>query len=164
MALVENAEIVEGNSRMVRSPSGDIDILVLFLLHQFDGKNVLIDNGVGKNRKIIDMSTSLLSLQQRCALAGMHAFSGNDYISSFFRKGTQTIWELALGNERFLQTFSEFGLFSTTREDVEVVLEEFICCLSGNKKCKKVNELRGKIFQTKFKHEGKHVDMISLPP
>ena len=129
MALVENAEIVEGNSLMVRSPSGDIDILVLFLLHQFDGKNVLIDNGVGKNRKIIDMSTSLLSLQQRCALAGMHAFSGNDYISSFFRKGKQTIWKLVLGNERFLQTFSEFGLFSTTREDVKVVLEEFICCL-----------------------------------
>ena len=24
--------------------------------------------------------------------------------------------------------------------------------------------MRGKIFQTKFKHEGKHVDMISLPP
>ena len=38
-----------GNNIMVRSPSGDIDILVLFILHQFGGKTVLIDNGVGKN-------------------------------------------------------------------------------------------------------------------
>ena len=66
MALVENAEIVEGNSLMVRSPSGDIDILVLFLLPQFDGKNVLIDNGVGKNRKIIDMSTSVIFATTMC--------------------------------------------------------------------------------------------------
>ena len=38
-----------GNNIMVRSPSGDIDILVLFILHQFGGKTVFIDNGVGKN-------------------------------------------------------------------------------------------------------------------
>ena len=38
-----------GNNVMVRSPSGDIDILVLFILHQFEGKTVFIANGVGKN-------------------------------------------------------------------------------------------------------------------
>ena len=85
VAPVESAE-VNSNNVMVRSPSGDIDILVLFNLHQFEGKNVFIDNGVGKNRKIIDMSTTMLSSQQRHALTGVHAFSGNDYISRFFRK------------------------------------------------------------------------------
>ena len=60
VALVESVE-VNGNSVMVRSPSGDIDTLVLFILHQFEGKNVFIDNGVGKNRKITDMSTTKLS-------------------------------------------------------------------------------------------------------
>ena len=49
---------------MVRSSSGDIDILVLFILHQFEGKNVFIDNGVGKNRKIIYISMAMLSSQQ----------------------------------------------------------------------------------------------------
>ena len=39
---------------MVRSPSGDIDILVLFLLHD-DAIRVLIDNGAGNARKIIDI-------------------------------------------------------------------------------------------------------------
>ena len=38
----------------VRSPSGDIDIPVFFVLHQFEDITVLIYNGVRKNRKIID--------------------------------------------------------------------------------------------------------------
>ena len=63
VALVESVE-VNGNSVMVRSPSGDIDTLVLFILHQFEGKNVFIDNGVGKNRKIIYISMTMLSSQQ----------------------------------------------------------------------------------------------------
>ena len=41
-----------------RSPSGDIDITVLFIHHEFDGIIILIGNGIGKSRKIIDMSTS----------------------------------------------------------------------------------------------------------
>ena len=50
---------------MARSPSGDTDILVIFLLHQFDGLRVLIDNGTGKNQKILDMSTSLSTVYQQ---------------------------------------------------------------------------------------------------
>ena len=67
---------------MVRPPSGDVDILVLFLLH--DGIRVLIDNGTGNARKIIDIHSARLSIEQRSVFAGMHAFSGNDYVSSFF--------------------------------------------------------------------------------
>ena len=48
IALVESAK-VNGNNVMARSPSGDIDILVLFILHQYEGKNVFIDNRVEKN-------------------------------------------------------------------------------------------------------------------
>ena len=40
---------------MARSPSGDINIRVLFLFHQFEKINALVDNGVEKNRKIIDV-------------------------------------------------------------------------------------------------------------
>ena len=54
VALVEIAE-VNGNNLMVRSPSGDIDALVLFILHQLEEKNAFIDSGVGKNGNIIDM-------------------------------------------------------------------------------------------------------------
>ena len=72
-----------------RSPSGDIDITVLFIHHEFDGIIILIGNGIGKSRKMIDMSTSLFCQQKYNVLAAAHAFSGNDYMSSFFGK---VIW------------------------------------------------------------------------
>ena len=133
VALVESVE-VNGNSVMVRSPSGDIDTLVLFILHQFEGKNVFINNGVGKNRKIIDMSTTMLSSQQRHALAGVHSFLENDYVSSFSRKRKEKMWNLVLKNERFLQVFSEFGMISNTTDDAISSLEEFLWCLYGDPK------------------------------
>ena len=66
VALV-NAFNSSGNTLLVRSTSGDIDILMLFLLHQFENKPVLIDNGTGSSRKIIDMSSkNLTQLQRHC--------------------------------------------------------------------------------------------------
>ena len=77
IALV-NAFDSSGNTVLVRSTSGDIDILMLFLLHQFENKRVLIDNGTSNSRKIIDISSTNLTQLQRQAPAGVHAFSGND--------------------------------------------------------------------------------------
>ena len=79
-ALVEAANIANGKTVMMRSPSGGIDIIVFFTLHEFDGITILIDNGVEKSRKIMHMSTSLLCQQKRKALATVHAFSANDRV------------------------------------------------------------------------------------
>ena len=53
VALVEAANIANGKTVMLRSPSGDIDITVLLILHEFDRITVLIDNAVGKSRKFV---------------------------------------------------------------------------------------------------------------
>ena len=87
---------------MVRSPSGDIDIMVLFLGHDFDEVRVLVDNWTGK---IIDISSSTLPKVQRQALVGIHAFSGNDYVSSFFRKRKIAFWEAMLKMTEFIELF-----------------------------------------------------------
>ena len=55
VALVEAANIANGKTVMIRSPSGGIDIIVFFTLHEFDGITILIDNGVGKIRIITHM-------------------------------------------------------------------------------------------------------------
>ena len=68
---------------MVRSPSGDIDILTLFVAHDFRDTKVFIDNGTGKNRKIIEVKSSQLSVEEKKALIGVHAFSGNDCVFVF---------------------------------------------------------------------------------
>ena len=159
VALIANASIQPGKTVMVRSPSGDIDILVLFLLHQFENITVLIDNGVGKNRKIIDMSSSFLCENKRKALAGMHSFSGNDYVSSFFRKGKKVMWKLILQNEEYIETFSNLGLFPSVTEEVCESLENFVCQLYGYKNESSVDKVRFKMFQTKGIQ-----DLFLLPP
>ena len=148
-ALIGNASIKQGNTVMVRSSSGDIDILVLFLLHQFVNVTVLISNGVGKNRKIIDMSSSFLCESNRKALAGMHSFSENHDLSSFFRKGKKVVWKLVLQNKEFIETFSNLGLFTSVTEEVSDSLEKFICQLYGYKNESNVNKVQFKMFQTK---------------
>ena len=82
---------------------------MLFLLHQFKNKRVLIDNGTGNSRKIIDMSSTNLKQLQRQELTGVHAFSGNDYVSRFFRKGKKnfgTCWQSMKDLFRYLQTWA----------------------------------------------------------
>ena len=61
--LAGAANIENGKTVMIWSPSGDIDIIMLFIDHEFDGMTILIGNGVGKSRKIIGMSTSLFCQQ-----------------------------------------------------------------------------------------------------
>ena len=84
------------------------------------------------------MSTTMLSSQQRHAFAGVHTFSRNVYISSFFRRGKKKMWNLVLKNERFLQLFSELGLFSNITDDAIAILEELVCCLYRDLKIKKL--------------------------
>ena len=58
ITLVTAANLKNGDS--VRSPSGDIDALSLFVALVFAGIQVLIDNGTGLNRKIVNEACSTL--------------------------------------------------------------------------------------------------------
>ena len=158
IAVAHQANLPTDHSVLVRSPSGDIDILVLFLLHFSQGPRILVNNGTGKARKIIDMSTSPLSLAKRKALAGMHAFSGNDYISSFFRKGKLLVWKKIMAYPEFINTFSDLGNFNYSE------LERFVCKLYGYPKRNSVNKVRALMFINKFKADNQTIDLCNLAP
>ena len=85
LALVKGYECGNNEKLLVRSPSGDIGIIVLFMLHS-SGSNIFLDTGHGDAKKIIDMRCPMLSKIEYQGLSGIHAFSGNDYISIFFRR------------------------------------------------------------------------------
>ena len=70
---------------VIRSPSGDTDIIVLAVSLVQEREKVYVDNGNGKNRNNIQLRQ--LAVKDVNSLIGFHAFSGNDYASSFFRKG-----------------------------------------------------------------------------
>ena len=51
VAQVEATNFPNGKTVLIRSPSGDTDIIVLFILHEFDGIiTIIIDNGLEKEK------------------------------------------------------------------------------------------------------------------
>ena len=163
VALARAANISPGDAIMIRSPSGDIDILALFVAHDFGPVRVLIDNGTGKARKIMDVSSSTLDLEKKKALIGMHAFSGNDYVSSFFSKEKVAFWKAMLKRQEFIRLFIELGNSPQVPDHIFLGLERFVCALYGDQRTS-VNELRNKIFLQNFEREKKIIDLSLLPP
>ena len=56
------------------------------------------------------------------------------------------IWKLLLKNDKFMEAFADLGLSSTATGALKSTLDEFVCLMYGDKKFKKVNELRSKLF------------------
>ena len=82
-ALKENSN----DSVILRSASGETDILVLAVVHLFNQKRrAYIDSGRSASRKVYWMNDIVLSEDEVNCLVPFHALTGNDYVSSFFRK------------------------------------------------------------------------------
>ena len=73
-------------------------------------ERVFIDNGTGKSRKLIWLGGINLSHEKCKALLGMHAFTGNDYAPSFFKKGKEMCWKLVRKFEKFERCFINLGM------------------------------------------------------
>ena len=162
--LVEYAQSDRDTVCIVRSSSGDIDIPVIILGSDVDHKRLFIDSGSGKNRKVLDMSKSGLSEQQKKALLGLHSFTGNDYVSSFFRKGKKRCWKLIKDSSEFLQVFGSLGQVNDLTEELFIKLEGFVCVLYGRKRCLSVYKARSEIFREKLNKKNQIVDLSLLPP
>ena len=55
---------------------------------------VFYDYGDGKHRNCLLLSDYHLSEDERKALIGFHAVTGNDYTSAFFGKGKGKCWKV----------------------------------------------------------------------
>ena len=74
-------------SVIVPSPSGDVDINILFLgMFTIQPDKIFNDYGSGKSRGILQLSLVDMSDEYKKALIGFHSFTENDYVSSFFQK------------------------------------------------------------------------------
>ena len=70
---------------------------------------IFIDNGSRKNRKFLELNLCDLTDQRKKSLVGMHAFTGNDYVSSFVCKGKQLCWRFVCNDQTFLDLFGRLG-------------------------------------------------------
>jgi hypothetical protein len=96
---------------------------------------------------------------------GFHAFTGNDYVSSFFRKGKQVCWKNMKNSTKFIKAFGQLGESWELKEDSALfsLIEEYTCLLYGFKE-KSVDVVRAAMFEKKYLKDGKIVDMAVLPP
>ena len=109
------------------------------MAHDFGGVRVLINNGTGKARKVIDVTSLTLDLNKKKALIGMHAFSGNDYVSSFFKKGKVAAWKAMVKRQEFICLFEELGTSPQVPDHISQSLERFVCALYGNHRVSSVS-------------------------
>ena len=84
-----------GESVCLWSPSGDTDIVVLAvgLLQEFNDR-VFIVHGSGSNAEHYNLSNFEIDMESASALLGLLAFTSNDYVSLFFRKGKEKCWKV----------------------------------------------------------------------
>ena len=148
----------------LRSPSGDTDTVVLTvaLLYEFRNR-VLIDDGSGENRKVMRLSNIDIKIDLVDALIGFHVFTGNDYISSFLRKGKEKCWKLVEKTKKFQNAFSILGENWEVSNDLFIMLGEFVCQLYGYRS-KSTDRVRFQIYDKKYTKENKVIDMAALPP
>ena len=152
---------------LVRSPSGDVDIQVLYIstfLEESEQKRIYIDFGNGKSRKILHLDSVDMNSDLKSALTGFHTFTGNDYLSCIFRKSKKLCWKALLKSNKFVQMFKELGNEWELKEELISLLEEYICSLFGKNKMKDVNLLHYEICQNVYEKKGKIIDLSLLPP
>ena len=158
--------VMEGKV-ILRNPSGDTDILVLALglLSTKCQSRVFYNVGAGKNRMGAWLSDYHLEQLHQKALIGFHAFTGNDYVSGFFRKGKKLCWNVMVKDDQFLEAFSSLGDVWSTSESTVQTLERYVCKLYGaKKKTSTVNAARFELFSKKHSVENKVIDLSLLPP
>ena len=128
---------------VLRSPSGDADILVLAVA-LLDSNRVYLDYGRGKLRRGFWLNSITMDDQLKRALVGFHAFTGNDYVSSFFKKGKQMCWKAMKKKQNFVEAFCLLGVnWSVDANDgIFQVLEWYVCTIYGYPREKMVNDVR----------------------
>ena len=97
------------------------------------------------------------------ALIGFHAFTGNDFVSSIFRKGKDHCWKIFEKSPKFISTFNLLGDAWEPTLELFDRLQEYVCKLYGSRE-KKVDVVRYQLFMKKNQREHKAVDLATLPP
>ena len=65
-------------------------MVIAFTIILTDSDRLYVDYGSGQHRKGLLLNRTGLSDIDKDVIIGFHAFTGNDYVSAFFRKGKTT--------------------------------------------------------------------------
>lgn len=150
--IAYHASQLRGNL-MIRASDTDVMVILLGMLGRHmttqtvsPCSRIIMDCGSGNKRRYIDVSDIATSLEAKqkglaAAMPGLHAFTGSDFTTSFYRKGKVKPLEVLEKDQD--GTLIEFFCKLSSKEDPDQSkAEEFICSLYGIKGLKNVNEAR----------------------
>lgn len=153
---------------VIKIRASDTDILVIMLgnMHEMLNKQneVWMDCGVGQSQRLINITKMYQTLgADVCkALPGIHAFSGCDFNSCFYRKGKIKPLQLMMDNPVFCKAFIDVGDLTnnTSCNNYEVcietslfkTIEKFVCILYGYKKEDSLHNVRHQMFLKTYKN------------
>ena len=91
-------------------------------------------------------------------LLRFHAFTGNNYVSSFFTEGKTASWKKMVH-----QKVSGIWFVVGDLQELFKVIEELLCSIYGFS-CSSVSNVRGKMFGKRLSQERRSPDLSLLPP
>lgn len=97
---------IEYKSAVVRTPDTDIFVILLFYASSI-ALTIFIDIGIGKHRKIVNVSEMAESMGvDKCSLVlGLYVFTGEDVTSSFKGKGKVGPLKMLERNPKYHEAF-----------------------------------------------------------
>ena len=115
-----------------------------------------VDYGTGDHCHIFKLNSINTDDEKKLALLGLHASTGNDYVSSFFRRKKEKSWKIIEKYSRFTTMFANLGnSWETSEEDLK--------CHLCRGKGKSVDELRYKKFENVYRTKNKIQDLSLFP-
>ena len=155
---------------VVRTPDTDIFVILLHHANTLD-LTVHLDTGVGKQRKLINVSELAAELgEDYCeTLLGFYVFTGEDCTSAFKGKGKVGPLKKLEKNPRFQNAFRQLGNDWVINEKLVKQLEHFTCLMYGQLREKNVDSARVKLLnrmvgEDKTLTSKSKIDLSRLPP
>ena len=127
-----HANSISSGNILVRSTDTDVLIILLGLSGRSEGISIIMDYGSGNNQRYIDVSKLAASLNNRQpgiteAIIGLHALTGCDFTSCFFKKGKVKPFQRMETDVSHVM-----ALQSLTPEEVDIeAVTSFLCSLYG---------------------------------
>ena len=144
--LAFHTSSISSGNILVRSTDTDVLIILLGLSGRSEGMNIILDYGSGNHRRYIDVSNLAMVLEEKqpgvtAALIGLHALTGCDFTSCFFRKRRVRPFQRLEADPDHVKALQSF-----TTEEVDIQgVTSFVCLLYGFKTAN-ITEARYKAF------------------
>ena len=135
---------------VIHTPDADVVVLAIFYSKLLQ-ISIFVKTGSKNKIRILSTERILENLKRKynltdveeaaSSIVAVHAFTGCDTVSAFWRKGKKRPHQLMLKNEELIKHFNQLRSQWTVNDELLMNLEAFVCLMYGSGTLS-VNQLR----------------------